>query len=189
MCIRDSMGGLLSFFLHYPKLVWGSLVCCRLILMVTTYFSLLNRVIPITISIYRYLMICQAERTEVFGKAKLARLLNTVNSLVPVLMTIILLVYAEDFFPYTACLGREEIFHVDLNNLLGDADLSFWNRSRFLRLPIYHPVRLTYLLTLLTYSLLIPGVYLAIFRFRWKQDRTVEGSSRYVNNYSIRCCC
>ena len=154
----------------------------------SAYFTILNRVIPITIAVYRYLLICQAEKINLFGRTKLARLLNTVNSLVPVLMTIIILVYAEDFFPYTACLGREEIFHVDLNDLLGDADLSFWNKSLFLRLPIYHPVRLAYLLTLLTYSLLIPGFYLAIFRFRWKQDRTVEGS-RYVNNYSIRCCC
>ena len=174
-CVAN-MGGLVSFFFHYPKLVWGNEDWCRFILIVSTYFTILNRVIPITIAIYRYLVICQTEKTQLFGLTKLARLLKTVNTLVPVVMTIIMLVYAEDFFPYTACLGREEIFHVDLNDLLGDADLSFWNKSRFLRLPIYHPVRLAYLLIMLTYSLLIPGFYLGIFRFRWKQDRTVPGS-------------
>ena len=174
-CVAN-LGGLVSFFLHYPKLVWGSDHWCRFTLLVSTYFILLNRVIPITIAIYRYLLICHDEKIQRFGRTKLARLLNTTNSLVPVVLTIIPLVYAEDVYLYSACLGRKEIFHKDLNNLLGDEDLSFWNKGRFLSLPLYHPARLAYFLTLLTYSLLIPGYYLGIFRFRWKQDRTVEGS-------------
>ena len=174
-CVAN-MGGLVSFFFHYPKIVWGSDHWCRFTLIVTCFFTILNRVIPITIAIYRYLLVCQAEKTAAFGKTKLARLLLTTNSLVPLGMTILILAYAESYFPYTVCLGREEIFHVDLNDLLGEADPSFWNMSRFMRLPIYNPVRLAFLLMMLTYSLLIPGVYLGMFWFRWKQDRTVTGN-------------
>ena len=35
----------------------------------------------------------------------------------------------------------EEIFKVDLDSLLDDVDQSFWKTSRFLHLPVYHPVR------------------------------------------------
>ena len=74
-CVAN-MGGLLTFFFHYPKLVWANDDWCRFTLLVSSYFTILNRVIPITIAIYRYLLVCQAEKTILFGKTKLTRLLT-----------------------------------------------------------------------------------------------------------------
>ena len=74
-------------------------------------------------------------------QVRIARLLNIAHWLITTLMTVGVAMCAEDFLSYTTCLGREEIFKVDLDRLLDDVDQSFWKTSRFLRLPVYHPVR------------------------------------------------
>ena len=62
---------------------------CMFILIVNTLFFSMNRVIPVTIAIFRYILVCKAEQAERIGKARLARFLSCFNYLVPILMIIL----------------------------------------------------------------------------------------------------
>ena len=96
--------------------------------------------------------------------------------MVTVVITILVAVSAEESRVYTSCINREEIFHVDLDNLLVlETGLSFWNSGRFFSVPLYHPVRIAYYLLGLAYYLLIPVVYVSIYHFRRNHDRTLQG--------------
>ena len=97
---------------------------------IRVFFHQLNRVIPVTVSIYRYMLICQNATAERFGKERLARLLHLVNNLIPVLCTAACLVYADKVQGYTVCIEREEIFVTDLDNLLDSQDTSIWSTGR-----------------------------------------------------------
>ena len=108
-------------------------------------------------------MVCQYQKAERFGKTKLGRILVFATSLVPILVTAISVVYREDFWTYTYCLGREETFNAYLEEEEGD--LSGWNTGRYISLPLYHPGRLLYFLLVLTYFLMTPMVYGAIYWF------------------------
>ena len=56
----------------------------------------------------------KAETVEKFGPSKLANLLHVINTLVPVIMASVCILYRDSIFMYTFCIGREEIFYVNL---------------------------------------------------------------------------
>ena len=56
----------------------------------------------------------KAAAVEKFGASKLAKLLHVINTLVPVIMAILCILYRDSIFMYAFCIGREEIFHVNL---------------------------------------------------------------------------
>ena len=62
-CVSN-MGGMLGILFTYPKRIWANPSYCMLMLVFRWFFITLNRVIPVTIAIYRYVMVCQ-------GKVKL----------------------------------------------------------------------------------------------------------------------
>ena len=72
----------------------------------------------------------QGEAAERFGKAKLAILLMFINLLLPVLIVILSLIFAEDIWRYTVCIGREEVFQTDLDNLLAERGTEVWDYGR-----------------------------------------------------------
>ena len=117
-------------------------------------------------------MVTKYETTE-RGKARLGRNLVLATCLVPPLVTAISVVYREDLWGYAYCIGREETFTGYLDE--EDVDPSWWAGSHFVSLPVYHPVRLFYFLSLVVYFLMTPIVYVAIYRFRRNWDRTVTG--------------
>ena len=134
---------------------------------------------PITIAIYRYMLVCQNEKTEQFGKAKLGKILITATSLVPILGTALSVVYSEDRWIYINCIGREETFYLHEE----EVDPSWWNTGRFINQPIYYPVRLFHHLLGITYFLMTPMVYCAIYRFLRNHDRTVTGKYIHINSW------
>ena len=125
-----NIGGFLGMFLLFPKRVWGSVSYCTFVFTIRWFFHQLNRVIPVTVSIYRYMLICQNAAAERFGKQRLARLLHIVNNLVPVLCTTACLFYAEQLRGFAVCIEREEMFVTDLDNLLDSQDTSIWSTGR-----------------------------------------------------------
>ena len=137
------------------------------------FFFFLNRIVPITISTYRYILVCQNQKAERFGKVKLGRILIFATSLVTILGTVFSVVYRDDYLSYTHCIGREETFTDYLRE--EEVDPSLRNTGRYISLPLYHPARLLYFLVAMTYFLMTPMVYGAIYRFRRNHDRTVTG--------------
>ena len=57
-CIAN-IGLLMSIFFTYPKQIWNNVPFCLLTQMCRSFFMTLNRVIPVTIAIYRYILVCQ----------------------------------------------------------------------------------------------------------------------------------
>ena len=115
------------------------------------------------------------ETAERFGKARLAVHLMLINNLVPIALSVMSLIYANDIFRYTVCMGREEIFLHDLDHLLEDVGLPVWSYGRFISLPLYHPVRLAINVVSFSFTLVVPFAYIAIYCFRKNHDRQVQG--------------
>ena len=59
-CITN-IGLLLSILLTYPKQIWGNIPFCLFTQACKSFFITLNRVIPVTIAIYRYILVCQGK--------------------------------------------------------------------------------------------------------------------------------
>ena len=116
------------------------------------------------------------ETAERFGKARLAVHLMLINNLVPIALSVMSLIYANDIFRYTVCMGREEIFLHDLEHLLDDVGLPVWSYGRFISLPLYHPIRLVMNVVFLSFILVVPFAYISIYCFRKKHDSGVEGT-------------
>ena len=179
-----NIGGLVSVVLNYGQFS-STVPFCLFKHIVTFFFKILNRVIPITIATYRYLLVCQSQKTERFGKAKLGKILLSATILVPILATAIIVVYRENILFFTICIGKEEIFI--LHEQEQDIDHSWrtegWNTGRFINQPIYYPIRLLLILSVITYFLMTPMVYCAIYRFRRNHDRTVTGKYIHINSW------
>ena len=63
---------------------------------------------------------CEGATAERFGKARLAVLLMIISNLIPIVKSVLIIVYAENWWRYTVCIGREETFLYDMDDLLKD---------------------------------------------------------------------
>ena len=61
-CVAN-IGVLLSIFLHYPKLIWQNVPFCILTLAMKGWVITVNRTIPVTIAVYRYILVCRGRDT------------------------------------------------------------------------------------------------------------------------------
>ena len=68
-CVAN-IGALISLFLMFPKRIWGSTPYCMFTLGCKTFFLHMNKVIPVTVAIYRFILVCRREDSETFGKGK-----------------------------------------------------------------------------------------------------------------------
>ena len=57
-CVAN-IGALLSVFLNYPKQIWKNVPFCLFTQSFKGFVLTMNRVIPVTIAIYRYILVCQ----------------------------------------------------------------------------------------------------------------------------------
>ena len=57
-CIAN-IGLLMTIFLIYTKQIWNNVPFCLLTQMCRSFFMTLNRVIPVTIALYRFILVCQ----------------------------------------------------------------------------------------------------------------------------------
>ena len=106
------------------------------------------------------------------------RLLAVVNYLVPTVMVAGAIGYREKVHFYTTCIRREEVFHVDFDNLQ-DGVKMLPDNGPTPSLPVYHPVTILWGLVGLGYSLVVPWLYFKIYRFREMHDTEVTGSKQH----------
>ena len=105
------------------------------------------------------------------------------NNVVPVAVTVGSVFYADNIWIYTVCMGRQETYLVDFDNLLDQEGNILWSSGsyRYINLHFYHPLRLFVALNFGVYFLLVPVIYGAIYRFRRNHDRTVPGTGRNID--------
>ena len=71
---------------------------------------------------------------------------------------------------YLLCMGRQEHFIMDLENIFQP-----FIRGIETTLPIYHPFRLGLHLSVFSFILIVPPIYLKIYMFRRIQEASIKG--------------
>ena len=82
---------------------------------------LLSRLIPITISLYRYLMVCHHEFCRGVGEKVLSRRLIRWTFVTPIILSFMFTLFSQDVIrDNLVCNGREEAVWYNLNNFLDE---------------------------------------------------------------------
>jgi hypothetical protein len=80
------------------------------------------------------------------------------------------LIYRESTFNFLSCMGKMEMFYFDLKHPfstpIGGAGI---------KLPFFNPFRLIVNMVGYTFIFVVPFLYYKIFKFRQKQDNSVQG--------------
>ena len=78
--------------------------------------------------------------------------------------------YRENTSYFLFCMGKMELFYFDLKHIfsptLGGAGI---------KLPFFNPFRLSVNMVGFTFIFVVPVLYYKIFKFRQKQDNSVQG--------------
>ena len=94
--------------------------------------------IPITIVIYRYLMVCHGQFCLEKGEKKIRWILLRLCLALPVLVASLSSFYSDNMRDFVMCNGREETLRFNINNFLEDVSYD----ESVIILPAYHPYKL-----------------------------------------------
>ena len=171
------------YSLHGSELI-GKILCGFLSFLASLFFSF-NRLVPVGIVLFRYIMVCHAVATVNFGGEK--PLWKTVKWFVQGLSMVqggLILFVLDDSLAFHKCLGKEEGFRWVkslLDNLLHrktrkDLNLPFfrYNLNNFyvdvgpsglnIKGPIWGPIRLIMNLIFMAFLIIVPIFYGLLFR-------------------------
>ena len=93
------------------------------------------RLIPILILLYRYMMVCHSNYCLKIGEQKIRERLLNLCGMVPCLVALLSMVFAEDLRDNNICNGREEALRFNTSNFLQPV---FYDEF-VIRAPLYHP--------------------------------------------------
>ena len=119
-------------------------------------------------------MVCHA--STMMGREKdLGQNIQDLTVFVSVGLGVISLVYRESIRIFLLCMGKEERFRFDIENFAQQ----FQGGSE-IKLPFFHPFRLSYNMAIFSNIFVVPFFYNKIFKFRKKQDTSIQGISRQI---------
>ena len=138
----------------------GSAEACTGFVFYSLFFMTWNRLIPVGIAIFRYLMVCHAVRCHNFGGER--RIWQVLNSFILGLCLTggaVTTITRSSSFGYLRCIGREEAFQrpqlTDFYTPLQAGGIEFSG-------PLWTPIRLFYNTTLHVFAFLVPLLYGAV---------------------------
>ena len=99
--------------------------------------SYLFRVIPLTIILYRYLMVCHVDFCLQKGEKRICQTLMKFSVALPTMVAFLSLFYLDNLRGSLICNGREEMFRFKTDNFFDEV---FYG-GVFILLPLYHPFR------------------------------------------------
>ena len=139
---------------------------CSFITSYAFFASLLNRLLPVGIVIYRYIYVCRSSWIPTADQRRNFEVVLTSSILALTLgLTFGSWVYQEKYIHYLNCVRKENIILQSEQERTGIA----------FDLPIFHPFRALSILSFFLYSVLVPVGYFLIYRFRKKDDYHVSG--------------
>ena len=139
---------------------------CSFITTYAFFASLLNRLLPVGIVIFRYIYVCQSSWIHTAEQRKSFQLGLSSSILALTLgLTFSTWVYQEKYIHYLNCLGKQK---KNLHSEQRRTGMAF-------DLPIYHPFHALAILSFFLSSVLVPVGYFLIFRFREKDNYHVSG--------------
>ena len=168
-CIAN-LGLLSCFAFDHPNRIWDDDIFCCVSMAYHTFFAVLNRLIPVTIVTYRYIMVCQVDIAEKIGKALLGRILNILTFLIPLLLSQTTYYFRNDNLFFVKCRGRVEGFYYNTDDFFLPV-----TRGAAIKQPLYHPFRLVTNLLYFNYTIVVPVGYCKIYNFVKKHNLQVQG--------------
>ena len=163
---------------NIPKIVkllrivpYPNITCLPLVIL-NTFMTYVNRLLPIGIVVYRYVYVCRHSWVLTnFGQRILDSIIVGFILGCSLLLAVLTTLYRENFRAYLDCVGRVFLFHFDVQNFLFDGR----EKGKVWILPLNHPVRVLSNLAFFSYILIVPLGYIKIYSFLRNQATTVIG--------------
>ena len=164
------------------------LVLCALRAFLGTALFGFNRLVPVGIVVFRYIMVCHAVMTaNCGGEKRVWRIIQRAIFLLSFLPSVLVVRVLEDSLGFHKCVGQEESFRLltlKLSELF--SSLLRYNLKNFfldvgptglnIKGPLWRPVRLVTNIIALTFSVFVPVLYGIIFR----SPEIIRSSSLFV---------
>ena len=172
-CFANILSMAILSFLQSPWYRLGSPILCTLQLFLTNFFFNWNKLFPVGIAAFRYLMVFHA----VFchkqgGERKIWRILNGLILGLCLANAVITSIVRTSSKGYLRCIDREEMFRrADLEDFFQPLEASGLEFSG----PLWSPHRLLLNATWFLFAFLVPIMYGAVFRFRRKHNNNITG--------------
>ena len=139
---------------------------CSFITSYAFFASLLNRLLPVGIVIYRYIYVCKSSWVpDADKRSNLEVALSTSILAITLGLTFGSWVYQDKYIKFLNCLGKQNIL------FQFDQEMTGWAFD----LPIYHPFHALTTIAFFTFSVLVPAGYFLIYRFRKRDNYYVHG--------------
>ena len=129
-----------------------------------------NRLVPIGIVIFRYIMVCKAIVALKIGEKVLAGIVYKFTVWIPILYGVATFFYLRKVRIFCICMGGEEQFLFDTSDFFAN----FQFGSSF-KLPFLNPFRLSFNIIAFSFVFVVPSFYFLIYKFRDSQNSSVPG--------------
>ena len=143
-----------------------SVFACSLYQPYAFFTTILNRLLPISIVVFRYVYVCKSEWVWTARQRKVFHIL--IGSFMIILaggLTLCSYLYEEKNLHYLDCIGQDFKFYQAMKE----------NTNLVWLLPIYHPFHFISILAFFSYFLVVPAGYAAIYHFRRNQNQKIRG--------------
>ena len=202
MIIWDCIGKIFVFAL--VLLIYGTkfsilgggkvgLVLCALRAFLGTAIFGFNRLVPVGIVVFRYIMVCHAVMTvNCGGEKRLWRIIQRAIFLLSFLPSVLVVQVLEDSLNFHKCVGQEESFRLLTLELSELFFLLRYNLKNFfldvgptglnIKGPLWRPVRLVTNIIAFSFTVLVPVLYGIIFR----SSKMIRSSSLFAAPSSQR---
>ena len=100
-----------TFYINSPWSILKSLPPCYILIFVNILLLTWNRLVPMAMVVFRYMMVCRAVYCHNLGgeKVVLRRVMTGLVALC-LLEGLVFFLYSEDSLTFLRCIGREEAF-------------------------------------------------------------------------------
>ena len=129
-----------------------------------------NRLIPISIVIFRYIMVCKSILALNMGEKLVSQMVYKFTVWVPILYGVVTPFFFWKIRIFCICMGAEEQFLFKTTDFL--LNVSFGSSFK---LSFLHPFRLLFNIIAFSFIFVVPVFYFIIYKFRDSQSSTVPG--------------
>ena len=129
-----------------------------------------NRLVPIGIVVFRYIMVCKAILALKIGEKVLAGIVYKFTVWITILYGVTTFFYLRKVRIFCICMGGEEQFLFETSDFFANSKFG----SSF-KLPFLNPFRLSFNIIAFSFVFVVPSFYFLIYKFRDSQNSSVPG--------------
>ena len=133
-----------------------------------------NRLIPISIVIFRYIMVCKAILALKIGEKWISQMIYRFTVWVPILYGFVTPFFFWKVRIFCICMGGEEQFLFNTSDFLA-TPYGIWNLGSSFKQSFLHPFRLTFNIIMFAFVFVVPVFYFLIYKFRDSQNSKAPG--------------